>query len=153
MMFKKGQFAVARKYFYWGIVAVILSVLVMAFVIMVGRYKDALTQIPPELKEAIYGFRFIYSPKCFIYQDPLTGRNYPGIIDLKRFTDEAIASCYVTNTAKEHNFALRLNKTGKLIMTPKFYWTESGRIAMPVLVRNGSDVYNDMLIIFYRRPV
>jgi len=153
MMFKKGIFAVTRKYFYWGIVAVIITLLVMTYISMINAYKEALTEIPMPLRESIYGYRFYGSPKCFAYQDPVTGRNYPGEIDLKRFTNETIAGCYVLNTTNEHNFALRLNKTNKLIMTPDFYWTESGKIIMPVFVRDNEKVYQDMLTIYYRRPI
>jgi len=121
-MLKKGEvFDVASKTIYWMIASVMIAVILLAFSLILVKYKNNLTYVSPKLEASLIAMRFTNIPECFAYEDPETDRVYPGIIDLSKFNPEQMEKCYKTSSAKEINFKLRLENKGIEVITDKYY--------------------------------
>ena len=145
------------------IMGIVIAVVLLAFAITIANYKNNLTEVPPKLKASLIAMRFTNIPECFAYQDPETGRVYPGIIDLSKFTNEQMENCYPTQSTHEINFKLRLQNKGLEILTnnyvnnpapgvpilPDFFMEENTLIPlvipMEVLIRDGEEISGDVL--------
>ncbi|MBS3123615.1 hypothetical protein J4437_03180 [Candidatus Woesearchaeota archaeon] len=107
----KAQFDIARKFIYWMIASVVISILIIFFAFFIIGYKEKLTFVPAELKAEIISLRFGSIEECFAYVQPETGRVLPGTIDLNKFTKENMEKCYTTEKDKGYrdiNFQLEL---------------------------------------------
>lgn len=145
---KKGQFDVARKTIYWGIAGFTLSIVIVAFAFIISSYAGRLTSVPPELTASIIALRFTNIPECFAYKDEITGRVYPGIIDLSKFTNEQMAACYVTDPQQGHRqFNFQLELGDKSIKTNNYYQVSHLQIRKNVLVKNGNAMTPGELLI------
>jgi hypothetical protein len=146
-MLKKGMFNVAKKSIFWMIMGVVMAIVILAFAFTIANYKNKLTEISPKLTSSLIAMRFANIPECFAYQDPETGRTYPGIIDLVKFTEEHLeASCYKTET-NENNFKLILRDSDREIITNNYYNHFQYEIDHPVLVRQEENLVEDLLTI------
>jgi len=146
-MLKKGQFDVARKTIYWMLAGVVIAVVLLAFVLILADYKYDLTYISPNLKASMISLRFTNIPECFAYQDEETGRVYPGIIDLSKFTEEQMENCYKTNSVSQINFKLKLQNKGLEVLTNNYRNNPAPNILTPVniLVKDGEEISGDIL--------
>ena len=146
-MLKKGQFDVARKTIYWMLAGAVIAVVLLAFVLILAGYKNNLTYISPNLKASMISLRFTNIPECFAYQDEETGRVYPGIIDLSKFTEEQMENCYKTDSASQINFKLRLQNKGLEVLTNNYVNNPTPRVLLPVavLVKDGAILNEDFL--------
>lgn len=156
-MTELGAFDIARKTLYWGIAGFMLSILVLGLVILLLTYNSQLTKIPPKLEVKILSSRFLYSQKCFAYQDPVTDRIYPRLIDLTRFTNKTIAECYISDTTKDFQFQLKLKNldTNKeyIIHTSEWYNVPAFTFIEPVLIKQNNTISNGQLLVFVQKPI
>jgi hypothetical protein len=153
-MNKKAQFDTARKTIYWMIAGLIISIVVIAFAMVIGTYKNKLTQIPSEVKAEFITLRFVNTPGCFAYN--ISQRVLPGTIDLDKFNEETLYNCYRTGDAegiKTFNFRLQLESTGQEIMTDKYFHMDDFTIFKEVLVKKQNGLSKDRLIIYVQERI
>ncbi len=163
-MNKKAQFDVARKSIYWMLAGVVITMAVLAFAIILASYQQKVTEVPPKLRAELISLRFVNTPECFTYQDPITGRIFPGMIDVTKFTPERLDRCYSTlpeRGFKEFNFGLALdgytplNEQGQLqpLRTNNFFNQVDFTLYKPVLVRTGSEITPSRMIIYVQTKI
>lgn len=154
-MNKKAQFDIARKTLYWGISAVILAVLMVGLVILITNFKSSALEVNPILEATVLSHRFINSPGCFAYQDPLTERVHPRLIDSSRFNKDILASCYQSNTTRDYQFQLTLrnleNNEDITIQTQEWFNVPSFTLIEPVTIKQSNA--EAQLIIKVQRPI
>ena len=157
-MTEEGSFDIATKSIYWMVAGFVILMLMMGFLFIVGNYKAQLLHIPEELQAEFISLRFTNIPECFAYQDPLSGRVYPGVIDLGKsseddpgkFTEEQMQKCYPVpeeNGYKELNFELELRELGKKIKSSDYYRVAAFTQERKVKVKEGNEFKSDTLII------
>lgn len=133
------MFDFTRKTIFWTLAGVVITIVVFAFVLGISGYLNKLTYVPEKLRAEFISLRFANIPECFAYQDPETGRVYPGIIDLSKFTnDQMNLSCYHTESEKgyeEHNFRLKLMKNGAEVRSNNYFHKDSFTLFRKVLVK------------------
>jgi len=156
-MTELGSFDIARKTLYWGIAGFVLSILVLALVIYLSLYNVDLTKTPAKLEAKILSSRFLYPSKCFAYQDPITERTHPRLIDLSRFKNETLADCYLSDTTKDHQFQLKLknldNNQTYQIQTKEWFNVPSFTIREPVFIKQDGTISNGQLLIIVQKPI
>lgn len=163
-MNKKAQFDVARKSIYWMLAGIVITMAILAFAIILSSYQSKVTTVPPELRAELISLRFINTPECFTYQDPVTGRIFPGVIDVAKFTQERVDQCYRTKKEKgfkDFNFGLALegytplNAQGQLqpLRTNNFFNQVDFTLYRPVLVRAGSETTVSRMIIYVQTKI
>lgn len=157
-MGEEDIFDLTRKQIYWGIAAfmVLVAALILMFVLF-PQYKNSLVEVPQELRAELISLRFVNTPECFTYQDPVAGRIFAGIIDLQKFTQERMGNCYRTEPEKgfkDFNFALELegytpviDGEKKLLMSNNFFNKVDFTLYKQVLVRNGNKFEPTRLVI------
>lgn len=161
---KKGQFEVARKSIYWLLAGVVITIVILAFALIMSSYQNKLVEVPPKLRAELLSLRFMNTPECFTYQDPVTGKIFPGIIDLNKYTQERLDKCYRTEKEKgykDYNFGLilegysEINENGKekMLITNNFFNKVDFTLFKDVFVRIGSDVKPTRLIIYVQTKV
>ena len=155
---KKAQSGIImRKTWYILIISVLLAVLFLYLTWSFFKYDTHLTRISPQIESTILSSRFINSPNCFAYQDPITERVYPGLIDLDRFNNKIIQECYYSNTTKHYQFQLKLtdlkSKDTQTIQTKEWYNVPSFTLTQPVQIKKQNEVLNGQLLIFVQKPI
>jgi|SRR3989338_286363 len=151
-------FDLTRKQFFWGIAVfmVVIAALIFSFILL-PSYERSLVEVPPKLRAELISLRFVNTPECFTYQDPVSGRVFAEVIDLQKFTQKNLDKCYRTEPAKgfeDYNFALELegytptlDGQKKLLMTNNFFNKVDFTLYKPVLVRNGERLEPTRLVI------
>ncbi|MBU0457714.1 MAG: hypothetical protein ABH824_03910 [Nanoarchaeota archaeon] len=153
-MNKKAQFEAARKTIYWMIAGVVITIVVIAFAIIIASYRGKLTVVPLELRSELTFSRFVNSPECFAYQDPETGRVYPGVIDLQKYSSDRLNSCYPIGTYKDLNFGVNLTNTNNgFLRTSDYYYVNDLEFSKSVIVKDGNHFRNDILIVKLQEKV
>ena len=157
-MNKKAQFGVARKTVYWTIIAVVITMIVIFFAFLLANYKNRLSEVPKELQAELISLRFVNAPECFAYQEPSTGRILHSVIDIDKFTEEQMNQCYSTAGSggiKTFNFRLSLVNGGEGVFTDKYYHYDRPdfSIIKEVLVKRGSDLQKDQLMVYIQEKV
>jgi len=156
-MGEESVFELARKQIYWMIAGVLITIIILAFVFIMGAYQRQLVEVPEELRAELISLRFLNTPECFTYQDQLTGRIFPGVIDVSKFTQERLDACYYTEDKKgfkDFNFALELegyvpivDGEKKLLLTNNFFNKVDFTLFKPVYVRVGNTIEPTRMII------
>ena len=156
-MKKKAAIAIESKTLYWGISSIILALLALSLVITAMNFRAHILSTPEKLESSILSSRFLNSPQCFAYQDSVTQRIYPRLIDLNRFTDKTINNCYLSNTTKGYNFQLLLRNLEtnqeQTIQTSEWYNVPAYTITEPVLIKNEKTTNKGLLLIYTQRPI
>ncbi|MBU0727478.1 hypothetical protein KKA95_02230 [Patescibacteria group bacterium] len=151
-MNRKAQiFETARKTIFWLIIGVVLTAVLMSFAYIIADYKNKLTFVPPELQAELISLRFVNNPDCFALQDEVTERVYSGIIDLAKFTDERLRTCYPLSLQtghQEQNFRLLLIETERQIQTRDYANRDKFSLDKEVLVNQNGNLHKDRLIIY-----
>ena len=80
---------------------------VMAFVLffITNEYIDGFLVYDKDIPKHVYAYRAINT--CLAYQDNVTKRYYPGIIDFSKYNEEVLKDCYVKTEGKSFNVQLR----------------------------------------------
>jgi len=115
---------------YLPAILVAVTIIIFVFGFFIAGHKDKLTSVPEELQAELISLRFTNS--CFAYQDPVTGRIYPGVIDISKFTEQQLQRCYTTKDQNEFNFRLQLGD--KLITTNNYFNLDHFVIEKKVLI-------------------
>jgi len=156
-MAELGEFDIARKTLYWAIAGFVLSLLVLGLVIFLSMYNAGLTKTPQKLEAKILSSRFLYSSKCFAYQDPITERTYTKLIDLNRFKNEILAECYLSDTTKDYQFQLKLKNLNTnqsyQIQTKEWFNVPSFTIKESVFIKQSNTVSEGQLLIIVQKPI
>lgn len=145
-----GAFDIARKSIFWMIAGFFLAILLLAFFFLLGGQKERVTHIPSSLEAEVISWRFTQIADCFAYDDPLTFRVYPGIIDLAKFTQEQMDGCYPASAAAASSvfaFELELKETGKKLATANYYHVPTLTLRRAVLVEQNGQRTQDTLLI------
>lgn len=156
-MSEDSVFELARKQIYWMIAGVLITVTIIAFALIMSGYQRKLVEVPEELRAELISLRFVNTPECFTYQDPVTGRIFPGVIEVNKFTQERLDKCYRTEKEKGfkyYNFALELegytpvvDGEKKLLLTNNFFSKVDFTLYKNVYVRVGNSVEPTRLVI------
>lgn len=163
IMDKQGIFDVVTKSIFWMIAGIVITVAILAFALIMSSYQNKLVEIPPELKAELLALRFLNTPECFTYQDSLTGRIFPGVIDLNKFTQERLDGCYRTEKEqgyKDYNFGIELEGygptkegAGKILMTNNFFNKVDFTLYKEVFIRLGGEVMPTRMIIYVQTKI
>jgi len=149
-------FEVARKNIYWMLIGVVITVVVFVFALILINHQNRLTSVSPRLNADFLAHRFLANSDCFAYQDKDTGRTYPGIIDLNKFTTEQMNKCYLPDKEKgyiDYNFKLSLSNEQKSIITNNFYNKDDFTLHYLVLVKTTTGLKKDTLIITVQQKI
>ncbi|MFH0701879.1 MAG: hypothetical protein V2A62_05600 [Candidatus Woesearchaeota archaeon] len=155
-MNKKGEtgdsaYDVARKSVYWMIAGVMLTMAVLLYVYFLSGMNARLTYVPEKLRAEVISLRFANLPECFAYQDPDTGRVYPGVIDTTKFNFENTNNCYKTDDNLgygEYNFRFLLKNKRLEVYTNNYFHGEFFSISRTVLIKEGNTITSDEMIIY-----
>lgn len=100
--------------------AVILAgVAVVMFTMQLVNLEQIGATVDPTVLNVITQHRLFYSPDCFAYEDPITHRVYPGIVDKTKFTEERLQSCFATGDARNYPcFKLEIVAEGQETLGP-----------------------------------
>lgn len=133
------------------IAIVVLTIVLMVFIGMIMTYKNNVVKIDPAIKSKLLSSRFTNIAECFAYKDPITGRVYPGMIDLKKFNKERLDEfCYYTDPDtgyRDYNFQLTLVSRGLSVKTNNYYNVQNLRETKVVLVKDGDEIQQETLLI------
>ncbi len=90
----KKALSESDKQLYWTLIVLPFLVVIGAVVFYVVYSVIGVTGgIFPGLEEKIYETRLLYSPNCFAYQNPETGRVYTSTIDLSKTNEDVLHGC------------------------------------------------------------
>lgn len=148
---KKGQFDFSRKTIFWAIAMFVIIAVILVYLYIIGTYESQLTYVPPKLKAEFISLRFVNIGECFAYQDKETGRIYPGVLDLEKFTKEQLYSCYHTEKEKgyeDYNFRLKLASRNETILTNNYFHQDDFTLFRKVLVKDRGNLTADLLYVF-----
>lgn len=150
-MTEEEAFEPARKMIYWTIAVAVITIVVFAsFMIMTG-YKGKLTKAPSQLRAELISLRFVNAPECFAYQDKITGRVFPGVIDLNKFDETRMGNCYQSGDVKNFNFQLVLGE--KTVETDKWFNKVDFTLFKKVLVKEGEEIRAAILKIYVQEKI
>ncbi len=157
-MNRKAQFDVARKTIYWMIAGFVIAMVVLAFALTIGNYRNRLTEIPPKIQAELIALRFTSNPDCFALTDEHTSVVSPGILDLHKFNTEKLNQCYFTEPAKgfkTFNFRLKLESTGEELLTNNYFHQDRDDLTLfkEVLVLRDGQLVHDTLIIYVQEKI
>ena len=162
-MTEDSVFELARKQIYWMIAGVLITITVIALVFLFSGYQRQLVEVPEELRAELISLRFVNTPECFTYQDPITGRAFPGVIDVNKFTQERLDRCYRTENErgfKDYNFALELEGYApivdgekQLLRTNNFFNKVDFTLFKEVYVRRGESLEPTRMVIYVQTRI
>lgn len=88
-----------------GIIGIgVIALAVVIFALVTGISTISFAKVPEDIELRLIIDRFIMSPDCFAYQDPVSGRVYPGIIGKDRLDS---GKCF--NAAGDVPYAFKLS--------------------------------------------
>lgn len=151
-MDKRASISSTEKVIFFIPVMIILAVVATIFGYIVVHYFESIIYIPPGTEDEIIINRFFSSPTCFVYEDPYTGRAYPGIIDKEKFTQKQLINCY--NNPKKNNVKLKItdNKQNQLeIFSENFRNRHSKSFTRQILLKDGDLTYPTTLSVVIER--
>lgn len=88
---RKGNVEIETMYAMIGLV--ILGVFLVFYAIMLGTFVKSNVHFSTETKIYPYYSRILMSPSCFVYQDSYSGKIYPGVWDIEKYTEENLKNC------------------------------------------------------------
>ncbi len=147
---KKAIFDVTRKIFFYMIAGVIITVIILAYAIVLAGYKSNLTEVPPKLQATLIIERFVNNPDCFAYQIDSGTTYLSDSIDLEKFNELQLNHCYLTDSETGYqglNFEFILSEEGKSIKTNNFFQREDFVIVKPITLWDGTMLRKSTLII------
>lgn len=162
-MNRKAQFEAARKTIYWMMAGVVITIVVIAFAMIMASYQSKLMEVPPRLRAELISLRFLNTPECFAYEDEISGRIFPGVIDLSRFNEETLGECYKSGSIKNFNFQLvlddkmpggRASGTTKVALeTDEWFNRVDYTLFKEVLVKKGDELKSATLKIYVQEKI
>jgi hypothetical protein len=83
------------KWALYMVLAIVIPLMGMVFAMYITGYQIQENSYLDDVENKIVQARFFNSPDCFAYQDSVTGRTYPGMIDLEKFKQDRLDRCYI----------------------------------------------------------
>ena len=145
------SFQFTQKQFFFIGAGLFLVGMIFFFAFVISDYHNKIVQVPNQLRAELISMRFGNIPECFAYEDPITKRVYPGVIDLAMFTNDTMFRCYHTEERegfKDFNFGLHLKDHKKSLRTNNYFNKDDFAIFRKVLVHDGTDVNSDLLEVY-----
>ena len=90
----KKSLIAGRKVIFYIYAAIAISISFLFIVWIVPTSKSEIAMIPPNLENYLLSQRFLSSPECFTYEDESINKVYPWRIDLEKFNQDSLNSCY-----------------------------------------------------------
>lgn len=90
---------------YFLLAGIIFIVMAFVLILITGQYMKAFLAHDKELPTHIYAYRAINT--CLAYQDQVTKRYYPGIVDFTKYKQENLDACYADISFKSFNIQLK----------------------------------------------
>ncbi len=155
-MNRKGQiseYEFTKEAVHLLIALFLIGLILGAFVALEVKMEARFTNVDPEMKAEFVTLRFANIPECFAYEDPVTGRVYPGVVDIEKFTEGQLFDCYHTAEVKEEgvkefNFRLTFSEREGELITNHYYHNNAFVLSREVLVLEEGVMKPDKLIIF-----
>ena len=147
-----GAFDLARKSVYWMIASFFLALLLLAYFLLIGGYKERITHIPAPTEAEMISLRFTQIAECFAYQDPLTHRVFPGVLDLGKFTSQQLASCYPGAGVEDFGFAFSLENGRQSLATENYHTSSFPPWRRDVIVDHAGQRSSDVFLIMVDVP-
>ena len=146
-MDKKAQFTEASKGVYMIIALFVILVMFWGLFSMFSKYISVPVVAHDQAYISVYQERFLSSPDCFAYQDKETGAVYPYVIDISKFNEERLNSCFKKGDGK-YEFFFNLTYGGKesRIRTEDFRWLKKTSPIF-VLVNDGNNTMKGKLLL------
>jgi len=145
-MSRKGQSGTIMT---WVIFLIVFTILFLGLSFAINSYVGGKAATPSSLKAEFIALRFANIPECFAKEQ--SGTVFSGIIDLAKFTDEQLLSCYKTADIGDiatFNFRLVLEKEGSSVTTDQYYKHDDFTLYQEVLVAKDDELLKDRLIIY-----
>ncbi len=142
-MNKKGEdeqvYEAARKPLFYVLIMIIITGIILVFAFYLHGYNTKITQIPPLLEAELIANRFYNNPDCFAYLDEDSNLIKSNSIDLSKFNEEQLLSCYQTETLdnrgrKQYNFGITLKSKNLFLRTNNYYKKIDFSWDQPILV-------------------
>lgn len=140
---KKGSYDLSRKTLYFIICLFVIGFMFIYLAGTINKYFGIAMQHEVAVKANIAVEELISSPRCFAYYDEVTGRAYPGIIDLQKFEAGIQPGCLRYNDAA---FSIALGSTEKRVNQGALNEPHDYGIRT-VLVKSGDKFYLDRMFI------
>ena len=150
-MNKKGQFEVAKTSLFWVVMVFVLTIVIIAFALIVSNFQKKVVEVPAELQVELIALRFASISECFAYS--VNDVVQPGVIDLQKFTDEQMDKCYRTESKKTFNFRLVLENAQKQVLSNNYFHKDDFTIFKEVLIRDGSELKRDKMVIYVQESI
>ena len=153
---KKATLTTTEKIIYFIPVAIIIGVIAVVFGFVATNYYQSVIFVPDGLEDELTLNRFFSSPSCFVYEDPYTGRSYPGILDKEKLTQQQLIKCYnnpqkknVQISAQKDNNEIIKDSSGKEIKLFSENFRNRGprQLSRQILLRDGDITYSAKLIV------
>lgn len=113
MFNKKGESAndanLPEMVLYYMVAGMLLAIFILGFASIVTGWQTQVAHYPEEFKGESIAMRFTQNPDCFAYEDAASGRVYQGVIDLSKFTEKQLNSCYFTGEDGKEYFQFELS--------------------------------------------
>lgn len=88
---------------------IILGLAAVGFSVVAAHLQSDTQFIKPGVEKLIGKHRFLHTSACFSYEDQLTGRAMPRVIDLEKMTQERLEECYMVEQKSQNQcFQLQL---------------------------------------------
>ena len=123
---------------FWLIFGVVLGFVAIFFVIIISKTGSEQARISENLEMLNLISRFLESPNCFIYDKD--GVLLNNVIDVDKFNDDRLSSCYKTIDNTFPAFRIILNsETAKISKTIKTKnWNDNRGTEMPLKPKNAA---------------
>ena len=135
----------------------VLAIFILAFVFLLGGYRSNLTKIPSEVHAQTIAQRFTDNGDCFAYVDEKTGNVFSGMIDLGKFTDEVLQTCYQPDQSTgfaQYNFRLLLQSSEVELKTNNYFNKDDFTLYHEVIVIDAQQhISKDMLLIYVQEKI
>ena len=141
---------------YYMLASFLLVMLIFGFASIVTGWQTQVAHYPEELKGESIAMRFTQNPDCFAYEDPVSGRVYEGVIDLSKFTQGQLNSCYVTGDDGHEYFQFELvleDYDTKLLTDNKYVNVVDFTIKKNVLVYTEGTFTPSVLFIYVQEMI
>lgn len=105
----------ARKVIFYMVFGIMMTIVFLFIVLVVPSKSSEIAEIPEGREDFILIERFFSSPSCFAFQDKETFRIVPNSIDLEKFNQQNMNSCY-ESIGKTKAYKLTLNFEDKVTL-------------------------------------
>lgn len=153
---RKAQFSPARKQIYFLVIGFVMTMILFGAFFMMNKFRNDLTKYPDELKGSLIYKRFVNNPTCLAYQETESKRVFTNTIDLSKFNEAQIQSCYNLNEEHdydEYNFKMVLYNTQKSLKTNNYYNRTHYTGYYDVLIYDQGNITKDKLILYVQKEI